>query len=451
MNEKRVIKLNEAAPKAGPVVYWMSREMRAHDNWALLYAQELALERKAPLIVTFCLVPSFLQAGLRHYKFMLEGLRQAGEELHRHEIPLYLLSGEPGEKIPAFIESCGAGVLVADFDPLKIKREWKRKVRGRIKAAFYEVDAHNIVPCRVASDKQEYGAYTIRNKIKKALPEFLTEFPPLQKHGYAWPETPANDFEGGLKNIRAESRAPEPAWLKPGEREAKAPLRRFIENKLALYSLTRNDPTAHGQSGLSPYLHFGQLSAQRVALEVGSRGADKASGEAFLEELIVRKELSDNFCFYNPDYDSFAGFPEWAKKTLDDHRKDPREYLYTRSEFETAATADELWNAAQTEMVKKGKMHGYMRMYWGKKILEWSESPEQALETAIYLNDRYELDGRDPSGYAGIAWSIGGVHDRPWQQRPVYGKIRYMNYNGCKRKFNVDKYIESAGNIEQAR
>ena len=448
MNEKRVRKLNDASPGAGPAVYWMSREMRAHDNWALHFAQALALERKAPLIVTFCLVPWFLEAGSRHYRFMLEGLKQVEEELDRYQISFYLLAGEPEEEIPAFIEQCGSGALVADFDPLKIKRGWKREIGLRIKTAFYEVDAHNIVPCWVASDKQEYGAYTIRGKISKALPEFLTGFPGLQKHRYAWREKAENDYESGLKSTQARSRAPEIRWLKPGERQAIAALKSFLANKLASYSSARNDPVADGQSGLSPYLHFGQLSAQRVALEAGKSRANKASREAFLEELIVRKELSDNFCFYNPDYDSFAGLPEWAKKTLDEHRKDQREYVYSRQEFETAATHDELWNAAQMEMVKKGKMHGYMRMYWGKKILEWSETPQQALETAIYLNDSYELDGRDPNGYAGIAWSIGGVHDRPWQQRPVFGKIRYMNYNGCKRKFNVGKYIENVEKIE---
>ncbi len=164
--------------------------------------------------------------------------------------------------------------------------------------------------------------------------------------------------------------------------------------------------------------------------------------DAFLEELIIRRELSDNFCFYNPRYDSFDGFPEWARKTLNEHRKDRRPYLYSLEQFETAQTHDKLWNAAQTEMVKRGKMHGYMRMYWAKKILEWTPSPEVAMEVAIHLNNRYELDGRDPNGYAGIAWSIGGVHDRAWNERNIFGKIRYMSYNGCKSKFNIEGYVE---------
>lgn len=175
--------------------------------------------------------------------------------------------------------------------------------------------------------------------------------------------------------------------------------------------------------------------------------ANDEAKRAFLEELIIRRELSDNFCFYNEDYDNFKGFPEWAKKTLQKHKNDKREYLYSAIEFERALTHDELWNAAQMEIVRKGKMHGYMRMYWAKKILEWSESPEKAMEIAIYLNDRYGLDGRDPNGYTGIAWSIGGVHDRAWNERKIFGKIRYMSHGGCKSKFDVEKYIEQIKKI----
>jgi deoxyribodipyrimidine photo-lyase len=193
---------------------------------------------------------------------------------------------------------------------------------------------------------------------------------------------------------------------------------------------------------LSPYLHFGQLSAQRVALEVMNAAVGEASREAFLEELIVRRELSDNFCFYNKDYDAPQGFPAWAQKTLSLHGKDKREHVYTLRQLEEGRTHDDLWNAAQLAMVKRGTMHGYLRMYWAKKILEWTRSPGVAMKIAIHLNDKYELDGRDPNGYAGIAWSIGGVHDRPWGERRIFGMVRYMNYNGCKKKFNVRAYVE---------
>jgi deoxyribodipyrimidine photo-lyase len=280
------------------------------------------------------------------------------------------------------------------------------------------------------------------------LPEFLEEYPPLRKHPFPWQEKSiAHDYRKSVGTLRGDT-VSEADWITPGEKAASRVLRRFIGKKLASYDTRRNDPPADGQSGLSPYLHFGQISAQRVALEVSASAAVKKSREAFLEELIVRRELSDNYCFYNRNYDNFGGFPEWARKTLHAHRNDRREYRYVRDQFENAQTHDDLWNAAQMEMVKRGKMHGYMRMYWAKKILEWTESPEKAMEIAIYLNDRYVLDGRDPNGYTGIAWSIGGVHDRAWNERPVFGKIRYMSYNGCKSKFNIKNYIHSVQSRE---
>ena len=227
-----------------------------------------------------------------------------------------------------------------------------------------------------------------------------------------------------------------------GETAAINKLNNFLEDKIDKYSTDKNDPYKDCQSGLSPYLHFGQISSQRIALNIEKNNYNTASKEAFLEELIIRKELSDNFCNYNENYDCFEGFPNWAKETLNQHRKDEREFIYSLEEFEKGKTHEGLWNAAQMEMVNSGKMHSYMRMYWAKKILEWSASPEDALKTALYLNDKYELDGRDPNGYAGCAWSIGGVHDRAWFERPVFGKIRYMNLKGAERKFDIHKYIE---------
>jgi deoxyribodipyrimidine photo-lyase len=218
-----------------------------------------------------------------------------------------------------------------------------------------------------------------------------------------------------------------------------------MKNKLNGYALQRNDPALDATSNLSPYLHFGNISAQRVALTVQAVHGKKNAKEAFLEELIVRRELADNFCFYNKDYDTFKGFPAWAMKTLHEHRDDKREYIYSLPQFERAETHDPLWNAAQMEMITQGETHGYMRMYWCKKILEWTRTPEEAIRTAIFLNDKYELDGRDPNGYAGVAWSIGGVHDRAWGTRKVFGKIRFMSYNGCKSKFDIEKYIEKIG------
>ncbi|MDD5644415.1 MAG: deoxyribodipyrimidine photolyase, partial [bacterium] len=240
-------------------------------------------------------------------------------------------------------------------------------------------------------------------------------------------------------------------WIEPGEKAALRTLRNFIKNGLPGFASQRNDPNMGAESNLSPYLHFGQISAQRAALEINKSPASKEAKEAFLEELIIRRELADNYCLYNKNYDNPAGFPDWAKKTLSEHKKDKREYTYSLKQLETAGTHDALWNAAQLQMLKTGKMHGYMRMYWAKKILEWTESPEQAQKIAVYLNDKYELDGRDPNGYAGIAWSIGGVHDRAWGERHIFGKIRYMSYNGCKSRFNTAAYIRKVNDIREGK
>ncbi len=413
------------------------------DNWALLYAQELALREKVSLGVIFCVARKFLNATMRHYDFMLRGLQQVEEDLREKDIPFTVLSGAAGVEIPTFIKRHGVGTLITDFEPLRIKRKWKKAVAKETDIPFYEVDARNIVPCWVASPKREYGAYTLRPKIRRALPEFLEDFPRLQTHPIPWRGKRGKiNWTEVKKTLQVDQAVSEVRWIEPGENQARNTLREFVRKKLPSYHQGRNDPTKDAQSNLSPYLHFGHLSAQRVALEVGKSDADEESREAFLEELIVRRELSDNFCFYNNHYDSFEGFPEWAKKTLNDHRKDRREYLYSLEDFEPGNTHDQLWNAAQREMTRTGKMHGYMRMYWGKKLLEWTRSPDEAIKIAIYLNDRYELDGRETNGYAGIAWCIGGVHDRAWPARPIFGKIRYMSYNGCKSKFDVMEYIE---------
>lgn len=452
VNQKRVFKIKDGEAGTGPVVYWMSRDQRAYDNWALTFARQRALERNVPLVVAFCLVPSYLNSPFRHYSFMLEGLKEVEGTLRTFNIPFLLLTGKPQQAIANYIKDVNASLLITDFDPLRIKRQWQQQAALAITIPFYEVDAHNIIPCRIASGKQEFAAYTIRPKIERLINDFADEFPDLLQ----MPEYPldvkisgsGNDWDTITSNLKADRSVGATEWFKPGEEEALRVLERFIEGGLAGYGANRNDPLEDAQSDLSPYLHFGQISAQRILLNVrGFAGAGDVSIDDFLDELIVRRELSDNFCLYNENYDNMNGFPEWGRKTLDEHRGDNRQFVYSRTEFEEALTHDPLWNAAQKEMLLKGKMHGYMRMYWAKKILEWSPTPEEALSTAIYLNDKYELDGRDPNGYAGIAWAIGGLHDRAWPERGVFGKIRYMNYNGCKRKFDVAGYINRINSL----
>lgn len=447
MNLKRVRILKKGEDKRGPIVYWMSRDQRVNDNWALVFAQELAIEHKQPLIVIFCLVPRFSEATIRQYGFMLKGLQEVDGSLQELNIPFFVIPGEPEYEVMKFVDLFSAKALITDFDPLIIKRNWKSEIMQMANITIYEVDAHNIVPCWEASSKKEYSAYTIRPKINRLLSEFMDDFPKLKRQDILIEKTHENKWDDLVKTLKIDFSVPEVDWLVPGEKSARTVLKSFISEKLEFYVEDRNDPSKDGQSNLSPYIHFGQISSQRIVLEIIKSRASKKARDAFLEELVIRKELADNYCYYNPYYDSFEGFPDWAKRTLDEHRNDERKYIYSLPQFQLAQTDDELWNSAQKEMVKTGKMHGYMRMYWAKKILEWTNSPEEALKIAIYLNDRYELDGRDPNGYTGIAWSIGGVHDRAWKERPIFGKIRYMSYNGCKSKFYIEAYIKRIENL----
>lgn len=455
VNPRRVRELRPGAVGSGPVIYWMSRDQRVCDNWALLHACEAAARSGAPVAVAFNLVPEFLGAGARQFGFMVRGLQAMQPKLEALRIPLFLLRGDPVQTVAQLVKDSGAALLVTDFAPLRLGRQWREGVAAAIEVPFHEVDAHNVVPAWLASDKREYAARTIRPKIHAKLPEFLREFPEV-------PRQPAWDVEGAApapvdwdallaEVLERGKEVPEVPWIQPGEDAAmealSGPKGFLTKARLSRYDEKRNDPTApDALSGLSPYLHFGHLAPQRAAIEAAKcKAIHKASVEGFLEELVVRRELADNYCLYEPLYDSLDAAYDWARQTLNDHRGDKREHVYTREQFEQGKTHDKLWNAAQLEMVHCGKMHGFMRMYWAKKILEWSASPEEALETSIYLNDKYELDGRDPNGYVGCMWSIAGIHDQGWAERPVFGKIRFMNYNGCKRKFDVEKYIARIG------
>lgn len=437
MNPKRqrVIKFGTNSP-SGNVLYWMSRDQRASDNWALAHAYQFASEKGCMLYSAFAFQANYPSANARSFNFMLEGLKFTEIALTDLNIPFYLLKGNPPEIIRTFCIEKNITTVVTDFDPLKIKQKWKNELALSANIDIIEVDAHNIVPAFVVSQKVEFGAYTIRPKINKLLDEFLVEFPKLLPYQFNQGiEFAKNDYPYFVDSLPS-------VEFKSGEQTAVDKLKYFIDNQINDYSRKRNEPSLNYQSGLSPYIHFGQISAQRIALSVRSSISDSSEGrDAFLEELIVRRELSDNYCLYNDNYDKFEGFPAWAQETLNRHRSDKRDYLYSLETLEKASTHDNYWNAAQIEMYSTGKMFGYMRMYWCKKILEWTESPEIALEYSIYLNDKYSLDGRDPNGYAGIAWSIGGVHDRAWAERPIFGKIRYMNDKGLARKFDMERYV----------
>lgn len=424
------------------VLYWMSRDQRAEDNWALLYAQEQALAYKLPLLVLFVVQRQLSHANKEHFSFMLDGLRQVHKDLSKKNIPFILATGKPVDEVLSLATLYNATLIVTDMSPLRAARDTRKEIAEASYVPVHVVDAHNIVPVWEASQKQEYAARTIRPKIHQLLPTYLTPFPALKKHPYQYTQKlPTPNWYAAYSYPKVISQHQDLSWITPSK--GRKHVQRFISSTLHAYATDRNDPTKDALSGLSPYLHFGQLSAQHVALAVqDADGIAPKNKDAFLEELIIRRELAENYCYYNAHYDSFDGFPDWAQKTLQKHRNDKREYVYTLEQFENAATHDPLWNAAQQQMIRTGKMHGFIRMYWCKKILEWTETPEVAQKIALHLNDTYELDGRDPNGFTGVAWSIGGVHDRPWFEREVFGKVRYMNLNGAKRKFNVSAYID---------
>ncbi|KAL3848171.1 hypothetical protein ACJMK2_019045 [Sinanodonta woodiana] len=446
-NKKRVriISSCEEFPDAcDGIVYWMSRDQRVQDNWAFLYAQKLALKMQVSLHVCFCLVPKFLDATIRHYGFMLKGLQEVEEECRSLGISFNLLIGYAKDVLPDYVKKNKIGGVVTDFSPLRLPLQWVKDVGDALPKSvpFCQVDAHNIVPCWEASPKLEYGARTIRNKIHDKLSQFLTEFPPVISHPHkAKLESEPMDWKAAEASLQVDRSISEVTWAKPGTMGGLLMLESFCKERLKYFASDRNNPNKNALSNLSPWIHFGQISVERCILMVRMyKGRFKDGVEAFIEEAVVRRELADNFCYYNENYDKVEGAYDWARKTLKDHEKDKRPYLYTREQLEKAKTHDDLWNSAQIQMVLEGKMHGFLRMYWAKKILEWTKTPQEALDISIYLNDKYNLDGRDPNGYVGCMWSICGIHDQGWAEREVFGKIRYMNYAGCKRKFDVSLF-----------
>ncbi len=438
---ERVRLLNTRPIRKGRyVLYWMQSSHRARANYALELAIEQANSLKIPVLVCFCVDFAYPGANMRHYQFLAEGLVAAGKALDERHIQLILMRGTPPEVIPDI--ATDAATVVIDTGYLPLHRQWRNQVAQDLTCSLIQVEDNVVVPVETASGKEEWSAGTIRPKIHRHIMRFLEPVEParvdssslaIDSGGIPYEEA------GFIPRNAGDRSVPGSRVYTGGEDHAVRQLDSFISHNLARFQELRNDPAVPVLSNMSPYLHYGQISsvyiAQRI-LESGSVGA-----EAFLEELIVRRELAINFVTYNQFYDSYEGLPVWARDSLSLHSGDSREYSYTEEEFEGALTHDNYWNAAQRELIITGKMHGYMRMYWGKKILEWSETPQDAYRIARTINDKYELDGRDPNGYAGVAWCF-GKHDRAWSERPVFGKIRYMNANGLRRKFDIDRYVE---------
>lgn len=433
MFENRKIILSESRIQTGPVIYWMTRDFRVYDNFSLAYAQDLALKMKQPLIVCIIYDEQANDLSPNQFDFFINGIINLKVLLAEYNIPFYFKQGLSYVSLTNFAKEISASCIVTDFESLKSKRSKQDKVAKSLSIPVHIIDSHNVVPCILTSPKQEWAAYTIRKKIYKYLNDFLFNFPKIIKHPYKLNV----ELVGDILPVPSSNKFS----FESGEQYAHSQLRFFIDNRLDKYDELRNNPDAEMQSDLSPYLHFGQISSQRVIVEILNSNASENSKKSFVEEILVRKELAENFCYYNQNYDNFEGFDNWSKETLNKHRHDKREYVYSLEELATASTHDVLWNAGQNQMVRTGKMHGYVRMYWAKKILEWTENPETAIEYAIYLNDTYSLDGIDANGYTGIAWSIGGIHDRPWFERNIFGKIRYMSYNSQIKKVKMKEYI----------
>lgn len=422
----------------------MDRDQRVDDNAALLAAQALATAEKQPLIVAVVLTAATMSS--RQYLFVLQGLMQIEPRLAEKNIAFVVLLGDPIIVLSEFIKKQKMGAVVMDFSPLRQQRVWRDGLAAATAVECREVDAHNIVPAWIASQKKETSAASIRIRLQALLPSYLEEYEGLDEHPIKAPTCPMNDW-AAIAGELGISLSDKPL-RESGVVAAHKVLALFIKDRLENYPVDRNIATRQGQSGLSPYLHFGQISPQRVALEVNKAVDAEAAlshpRDIFFEGLIYRRELADNFCLNEPYYDAVKSFPIWAKDAFKQRFLDIRPHLTSPQEFESAKTHDALWNACQTELVKRGHVSGFLRVYWAKKILEWSSSPEEALSIATTLNDRYALDGNDPNGYAGIAWSIGGVHDKPAIDRPIFGQVRYMNLNECKKKFNIEAYIHKA-------
>ena len=438
-------------PDGRCVIYWMQRAQRAVDNAALTAAIEAGNRLGKPVAVFFQLVPHSHHANIRHYQFLVEGLKDIAAELKKRRVGL-VVRRYPQHGLLRFCSEVRPCLVIGDENPMKEAELTKSKIARKIALPFWTMDADVIVPSRLLA-KEHYAARTIRPKINALLPQFLQPTRnPAAKFEWRLPK----QLSRSVLDLTLLEDFPMDRTIAPsrhflgGRGEAQRCLERFLRYRLKGYATKRNKPELDGTSQLSPYLHFGQIGPQAVALAVRQAEAPAADRKAFLEELIVRRELAINFVRYNPNYDSFDASEPWADRSLRQHAKDARNFSYTERQLENAETHDPLWNAAQKQMVLTGWMHGYLRMYWAKKILEWSPSPAEAFDIAVRLNDRYELDGRDPNGYAGIAWAIVGKHDRAWgPERPVYGKIRYMSYESTSRKFDSKAYIASITAFEK--
>jgi len=427
----------------------MQRAERGIDNPALDVAIEVANELDLPVVVFFSAISNFPSANLRHYVFLNQGLRDIEADLAERGIE-FIVRRPPTNSLDAFLAEVGAAMVIGDENPCREPERWRKVLANRLTIPYWTVDADVLVPSNLF-EKHFFALHIFKPKLYAHFSEYLIApgNPTPNKH---W-EKPhgfesfnvKDDVTAGWRDL---DRSVHPVeHVTGGTHAAVKRLNDFIAKDLAHYQERRNHPELPGTSYLSPYLHFGHIGPHTIALAaqaaVQQGQVPKEAYDTFISEVIGWRELAVNFVKHVPAYDSIDCAEPWAQKTLREHASDKRHPIYTLEQLEKAETYDELWNASQTQMVKFGWMHNYMRMYWAKKILEWSPSPAVAFQNAVYLNDKYELDGRDPNGYAGIAWAIAGVHDRPWFDRPIFGTIRYMSGGSTGKKFNSKRYIHN--------
>jgi len=445
----RIKQLNNKPARDGSyVLYWMQQSQRAEFNHALEYAIQRANDLDQPCLVGFGLMDDYPEANARHYYFMLEGLQDTQQELAKRNIKLVVQRGRPAEIATKLAKD--ASEVICDRGYLRHQRQWREDVAGACPCTMTEVECDVIIPVETASQKAEWAARTIRPKLHKHLDQHLINLrtTAIKKSSLPLHVTglDLSDVDALCRSLKLDtSIKPVPQFFKGGATEAKRRFRQFLDKKLSRYNANRNQPHTDDTSHMSPYLHFGQIAPSWLVLQATELepGEDR---DSFIEELLVRRELAMNFVYYTPDYDSYTCLPDWAQKTLAEHKGDTREYVYTQSQLENADTHDPYWNAAMNEMRATGYMHNYMRMYWGKKILEWTNTPDHGFRTALYLNNKYFLDGRDANSYGNVAWCF-GLHDRAWTEREIFGKVRYMNANGLRRKCDMDAYIQKVDGL----
>jgi deoxyribodipyrimidine photo-lyase len=481
--ELRIRRVNKAPmnPAGGYVLYWMTAFRRLGWNHALQHAAEMARSLNRPLVILEILLADYPYASPRFHRFMLEGIGERSRHLEDTFVFHYpFVERESGDRDGLFasLATHSCYVVVDDY-PAFILPAMVARAGESATVIVEAVDSNGLLPLR-AADRTFSAAYHFRRYLQKTLPEHFGDIPladplaePLPSKDGAidpevlkrWAPTVGPLLQGetvALSSLALDGGVP-PVKLVGGTEPAQARLTRFLDGVLHRYHDDRNHPDLHATSVLSPYLHFGNISSHQIFSELSSRGgwsplrlSSNADGsrsgwwgmgegaEAFLDQLITWRELGFNMTSRREEYAAYESLPDWARNTLEEHEADPRPYLYTYEGFRNAETHDPLWNAAQRQLLRDGIIHNYLRMLWGKKILEWSASAREALATMIDLNDRFALDGRDPNSYSGIFWCL-GRYDRGWPERPVFGKVRSMTSERTRKKVRLEKYLERFG------